>query len=178
STIVGINGYLRVTGATGTVPNFDELDAKIRQIPGVTAVRPLVEGQALASAPKSSTGVLVRGLRPEDIASQPILAKGIAKEALDQFSEDSVILGWRLLDKLGLQVGNPVTLLVPQSGENGATAAPRARTFHVVGTFNVGMSQYDGTIVLMPLDTAQSFFRTGEAVSALEVFAADPDRLE
>ncbi len=176
--IVGINGYLRVTGPTGTIANFDDLDAKIRQIPGITAVRPLVEGQALASTPKNSTGVLVRGLRADDIASQPMLAKGIAKEALDHFAEDSVILGWRLLDKLGLEVGNSVTLLVPQSGAAGSTAVPRARSFHIVGTFNVGMSQFDGTIVLMPLDTAQSFFQTGDAVSALEIFAADPDRLD
>jgi lipoprotein-releasing system permease protein len=176
--IVGINGYLRVTGATGAVTNFDDLDAKIRQIPGVTAVRPLVEGQALASAPKNSTGILVRGLRAEDIASQAMLAKGISKEALDQFAEDRVIVGWRLLDKMGLEVGNSLTLLVPQSGEAGSTAVPRARSFHIAGTFNVGMSQYDGGIVLMPLETAQSFFQTGDGVSALEIFAADPDRLD
>src|SRR5690242_16501151 len=138
SNIIGINGYLRVTGPTGTIANFDELDAKIRQIPGITAVRPLVEGQVLASTPKTSTGALVRGLRADDIAGQPLLANGIAKEALDQLSDDSVILGWRLLDKLGLQIGGNLTLLVPESGEAGSNAVPRARSFHIVGTANVG----------------------------------------
>jgi lipoprotein-releasing system permease protein len=178
SNIIGINGYLRVTGATGTIANFDDLDAKIRQISGITAVRPLVEGQVLASTPKTSTGALVRGLRAEDIASQPLLANGIAKEALDQLSDDGVILGWRLLDKLGLQVGGNLTLLVPESGDAGSNAVPRARSFHIVGTVNVGMSQYDGILVLMPLDTAQTFFRTGDGVPALEIFASDPDRLD
>jgi lipoprotein-releasing system permease protein len=177
SNIVGINGYLRVTGAAGTVTGFDDLDAKIRQISGITAVRPLVEGQALASTAKNSTGVLVRGLRADDIASQPLLAKGIAKEALDAFSDDSLILGWRLLDKLGLQIGNNLTLLVPEAAGAGSNAVPRARSFHIVGTFNVGMSQYDGNFLLMPLDTAQQFFHTGDGVSALEIFASDPDRL-
>ena len=178
SNIVGINGYLRVTGAAGTVTGFDDLTAKIRQISGITAVRPLVEGQALASAAKNSTGVLVRGLRADDIANQPLLAKGIVKEALDGFSDDSVILGWRLLDKLGLQIGNTVTLLVPEAGGESSNAVPRARSFHIVGTFNVGMSQYDGNFLLMPLDTAQQFFHTGDGVSALEIFASDPDRLD
>jgi lipoprotein-releasing system permease protein len=178
SNIIGINGYLRVTGATGTIANFDDLDAKIRQISGITAVRPLVEGQVLASTPKTSTGALVRGLRAEDIASQPLLANGIAKEALDQLSDDGVILGWRLLDKLGLQVGGNLTLLVPESGDAGSNAVPRARSFQIVGAVNVGMSQYDGILVLMPLDTAQTFFRTGDGVPALEIFASDPDRLD
>ena len=178
SNIVGINGYLRVAGAAGPIADFDALDGKIRQIPGITAVRPLVDGQALASTPRTSSGVLVRGLRAEDIASQPMLANGIAKDALGQFSDESVILGWRLLDKLGLRIGNNVTLLVPQAASGGANAVPRARSFHIVGTFNVGMSQYDGNFLLMPLDTAQQFFQIGDGVSALEIFASDPDRLE
>ena len=178
SNIIGINGYLRVTGPTGTIVDFDALDAKIRQIPGVTAVRPLVEGQVLASTAKTSTGALVRGLRTEDIASQPLLANGIAKEALDQLADDNIVLGWRLLDKLGLQVGGNLTLLVPESGDAGSNAVPRARSFHIVGTVNVGMSQYDSILVLMPLDTAQTFFRTGDGVPALEIFVTDPDHLD
>ena len=176
--IIGINGYLRVASASGGIANFDELDAKIRQIPGITAVRPLVEGQVLASTPKTSTGALVRGLRAEDIASQSMLAKGIAKQSLDEFTDDSVIVGWRLLDKLGLQLGNTVTLLVPEAGGAGSNAVPRTRSFRIVGAFNVGMSQYDGNFLLMPLDTARQFFQTGDGVPALEIFASDPDRLD
>jgi len=177
SNIVGINGYLRVSSATGQLTGFDDLVQKIRQIPGITGARPLVEGQALASTPKMSTGVLVRGLRAEDIASQPMLAKGIAREALDQFSDDSAILGWRLLDKLGLHVGDSVSLLVPEHDAASPNAIPRAKSFRIAGTFDVGMSQYDGYFILMPLDAAQRFFGTGEGVSALEIFASDPDQL-
>jgi lipoprotein-releasing system permease protein len=177
SNIVGINGYLRVSSAAGPLTGFDDLVRRIRQVPGITGVRPLVEGQALASTPKTSTGVLVRGLRAEDIASQPMLAKGIARETLDQFSDDSAVLGWRLLDKLGLHVGDSVSLLVPEHDAASPNAIPRARSFRIAGTFDVGMSQYDGYFVLMPLDAAQRFFGTGEGVSGLEIFASDPDQL-
>jgi lipoprotein-releasing system permease protein len=70
--IIGINGHLGIVSSTGPIANFDELDAKIRQIPGVVAVRPLVEGTVLASTPRTSNGALVRGMRAEDIASQPL----------------------------------------------------------------------------------------------------------
>jgi len=175
--IVGINGYLRVNGPEASLTSFDDLAARIRRIPGVTGVRPLVEGQALAATSKISTGVLVRGLRAEDIASQAMLAKGIAGEVLDQFSDDGAIVGWRLLGKLGLQVGGTLSLLVPNTDATAANAAPRVKSFHIVGTFDVGMSQYDGYFILMPLDAAQRFFGTGEGVSGLEIFAGDPDQL-
>src|SRR5579872_854911 len=177
--IIGVDGHLIVHAAGGAVLNgFDELDAKIRQVPGVVAVRPLVEGKVLAQAPRFSTGVSVRGLRLEDIASQPLLANGIGREALDQFSDDAVILGWRLLQSLGLQVGDSVRLVSPNGTATAFGSVPRIKDYRVDGAFNVGMAQYDGTLVLMPLSAAQLFFRTGQGVSALEVFASDPDHLE
>src|SRR5579885_1500720 len=105
SNIIGVDGHLTVRAAAGAVlTGFDELDTKIRQVSGVVGVRPLVEGQVFAQTPRGSTGVSVRGLRIEDIASQALLAKGIATQTLDQFSDDNVILGWRLLQSLGARI--------------------------------------------------------------------------
>ena len=179
SNIIGVDGHLTVHAAGGAVlTGFDDLDAKIRQVPGVVAVRPLVEGKVLATAPRASTGVSVRGLRAEDIASQRLLANGIGLPALDQFSDDSVIVGWRLLQSLGLQVGDSVTLVSPNGTVTAFGSVPRIKAYRVVGVLNVGMAQYDSSLVLMPLAAAQLFFRTGQGVSALEVFASDPDHLE
>ncbi|HKX09046.1 MAG TPA: lipoprotein-releasing ABC transporter permease subunit [Stellaceae bacterium] len=179
SNIIGVDGHLTVHAAGGAVlTGFEDLDAKIRQVPGVVAVRPLVEGKVLATAPRASTGVSVRGLRAEDIASQPLLANGIGQPALDQFSDDSVIVGWRLLQSLGLRVGDSVTLVSPNGTVTAFGSVPRIKAYRVVGMLNVGMAQYDSSLVLMPLAAAQLFFRTGQGVSALEVFASDPDHLE
>ncbi len=179
SNIIGVDGHLTVHAAGGVVlTGFDELDAKIRQVPGVVAVRPLVEGKVLATAPRASTGVSVRGLRAEDVASQPLLANGLGKSALDQFSDDTVIVGWRLMQSLGLQVGDSVTLVSPNGTVTAFGSVPRIKAYRVVGMLNVGMAQYDSSLVLMPLTAAQLFFRTGQGVSALEVFASDPDHLQ
>jgi lipoprotein-releasing system permease protein len=176
--IIGINGHLTVRGPGETIGGFDDLDAKIRQVPGVVAVRPLVEGQVLASTDRGATGVLVRGLRSEDIASQPLLAEGIAGEALDQFSDESVILGWRLLAGLGLRIGDSLTLVAPSGNLSTLNSVPHIESYRIVGTFRVNMAQYDGNLILMPLETAQRFFHTGGDVSALEIFADNPDHLD
>src|SRR5215470_313466 len=168
SNIIGVDGHLTVHAAGGAVLNgFDELEARIRQLPGVISVRPLVEGKVLAQAPRASTGVSVHGLRAEDIARQPLLANSIGKEALDQFSDDAVILGWRLLQSLGLGPGDSVTLVSPNGTATAFGNVPRVKSYRVVGAFNVGMAQYDSALVLMPLASAQLYFRTGQGVSAL-----------
>jgi lipoprotein-releasing system permease protein len=178
SNIIGINGHLTVRGSGATIGGFDDLDAKIREVPGVVGVRPLVEGQALASTDRGSTGVLVRGLRADDIAAQPLLASGTTGLALDEFSDDTVILGWRLLANLGLRVGDGVTLAAPSGSMSGLNSAPRIESYRIVGTLNIGMPQYDSNLILMPLSAAQRFFQTGDDVSALEIYSGDPDHLD
>jgi lipoprotein-releasing system permease protein len=176
--ILGIEGHLGVYAPGGTLDNFGSLDQQIREIPDVVAVRPQVEGQVLASTPKISAGVLVRGIRAEDIATQPMLARGIDSDALPQFSGDSVIVGDRLAARLGLQVGDQITLLSPNGNATAFGTMPRIKSYKIAGVFDLGMIQYDNNMILMPLPAAQLFFNTGEGVTSLEVFARDPDHLD
>jgi lipoprotein-releasing system permease protein len=175
--IIGINGHLGIVAAGGPIGNFDALDAKIRQVPGVVAVRPIVEGTVLASTPQTSSGALVRGMRVEDIESQPLLARGVDKSALADFGDDSVILGVRLAFRFGLRAGDSITLLSPNGNATAFGTVPRIKSYRVAGTFDVGMFEYDNNYILMPLSAAQLFFKTGEGVSSLEIFATDPDHL-
>jgi lipoprotein-releasing system permease protein len=66
--ILGLNGHLGVYGAAATMPDFDAVAAKVRAVPGVTEVTPLVEGQVMATSPAAASGALVRGIRPDDLA--------------------------------------------------------------------------------------------------------------
>ena len=93
------------------------------------------------------------------------------------FSDDGVAVGDRLARRLGLAVGSPITLLSPEGTATAFGTMPRVKTYHVVALFNVGMYEYDNSFIYAPLDAAQLFFRLPEAVSSLEVFTADPDRV-
>src|SRR6202011_2785672 len=93
------------------------------------------------------------------------------------FSDDGVAVGDRLARRLGLAVGSPVTLLSPEGAATAFGTLPRIKTYHVAALFNVGMYEYDNSFIYVPLDAAQLFFRLPDAVTSLEVFLADPDRV-
>jgi ABC-type lipoprotein release transport system permease subunit len=42
------------------------------------------------------------------------------------------------------------------------------RSFEVVAVFDIGMSEYDSSVVYMPLDDAQEYFMSEGAVTAIE----------
>jgi len=46
----------------------------------------------------------------------------------------------------------------------------------LAGTFDIGMYEYDNSIIFMPLPRRSSSFKLPDAVSSLEIFVDDPDK--
>jgi lipoprotein-releasing system permease protein len=147
-------------------------------IPGVTNATPIIEGQVLINVDDASYGALVRGIEHDDLQKLTAVSSTFSQDALAGYDEgDSVIIGQRLADKLGLKAGMTVTLIAPNGAVTPFGTTPRIKTYRVAGTFNVGMSEYDQTFIFMPLMEAQLFFGMEGAVGGIEVMVAAPDRV-
>jgi len=178
SRILGLNGHAIVQSTYGPLTNYDAVAAKIRAVPGVTGVTPTVDGQVMASANGLNGGVLVRGLRRDDLARLTIVSKSLSEGALKHFQGgDAVIIGSRLADKLRIFIGQQITLIAPRGNVTPFGTTPRVKSYTVVGTFRIGMSEYDQSFVFMPLEEAQLYFNMDNRVSGLEVMVTDPDKV-
>lgn len=177
SRILGINGHLGVYGAGPVLTDFDPLADAIRKLPGVTRVIPTVEGQVMASAGGGAAGAIVRGVRPDDLLAREIITKDLVGSAQDFRDGDSVLIGHRLAEKLGLGVGDTITLISPKGNATAFGTVPRLRGYRIAGTFKVGMFEYDSSFIFMPLDAAQTYFKLPDAVTQIEVFTTNPDRV-
>ena len=175
--ILGLNGHVIVQSLSGNMANFDAVAARVRNVPGVARVAPIIDGQVMASAGGLTSGVLVRGMRRADLKAETAVSKTLSDGALARFEGgDSVILGSRLADKLRIVPGMTVTLIAPQGNVTPFGVTPRVKTYTVAGTFNIGMSEYDQTFVFMPLAQAQLYFNIDGRVNGLEVMLNDPDQ--
>src|SRR5213082_2577826 len=65
--ILGLNGHLVVQPLESPLTDWEEVSDRISRVPGIRLAAPIVEGQALASSPFNSAGVLVRGIRSADL---------------------------------------------------------------------------------------------------------------
>ncbi|MEQ9641798.1 MAG: lipoprotein-releasing ABC transporter permease subunit [Alphaproteobacteria bacterium] len=174
--ILGLNGHVVVQGIAGPLSDFDTVAGKLRAVAGVAVARPLVEGQVMATANGAASGALVRGTRPADLKARAIIADNIKSGSLDDFEgRHAVLIGTRLAAKMGLQVGDAITLISPQTTTTAFGSVPRGKAYQVVGTFEVGMYEYDSSYIFMPLAAAQTYFRLGDAVSGVELEIDDPD---
>ena len=176
ASILGFNGHVTVQAAAGPLPNFDQIAAKLRTVPGVTRAAPIVDGQVMASQNGYNSGVYVRGMRPADLAGLPAVAASLTHGALKDFGgEDTVVIGEGLAQKLGIRRGGSITLIAPKGNVTAFGTTPRIKTYLVAGVFKIGNSAYDSAFVFMPLDEAQLFFNTGDGVTGIEVMVQKPD---
>src|SRR5260370_34930711 len=117
---------------------------------------------------------MVRGMRESDLKSEGLLASNVAPEALKQFADDKVLVGSKLALSLGLHPGDSLTLLSPNGQATAFGNVPRVKAYQVAGTFEIGMYQYDSSILFMPIPAAPLFFQKPEAGDSLAVFVRDP----
>lgn len=176
--ILGLNGHLTIqSDSAPIIRDFQFVTDTISQMPGVVMANPMIEGQVMATADRGASGVMVRGVRPEDLMKESAIAKGIREGNIRDFEgDDAAVIGHRLARKLGLRVGDDITLISPQTNATPFGSVPRLVRYRVVAIFDVGMFEYDSAFVYLPFSAAQTYFRLQNAASGVEVRLADPDQ--
>jgi lipoprotein-releasing system permease protein len=183
--ILGFNGHAYVGGPVLDNPvNRDAVLARIRKIPGVATATPLVQSYALALGPNGqATGSVVRGVAPTDLRRIKLISDNIKEGTLfgfgqGEFGGNRILVGDRLAATLGVQIGDPVSLISPTGETTAFGSNPRRKTYTVGGIFSVGMSEYDGIYVYMPLNQAQLFFGRDQGVDEIEIMLDNPDQID
>ncbi|MFC3713881.1 lipoprotein-releasing ABC transporter permease subunit [Sphingoaurantiacus capsulatus] len=177
--ILGLNGHAVVQGYSGRLPDWQPLRAEIAKTPGVTGTTPLIEQPLMASYRNRVEGVLLRGMTVADIRETSVIADNVRRGSLDGLvpGENNIAIGSRLADSLGATVGDSVSLISPEGQVTPFGTTPRIVAFRIVATFEVGIFDYDKAFVVMPMETAQTFLRLGDAVGMIEIETSDPDRI-
>jgi len=169
SRILGINGHINVYGQTRVIGDYNPLADQLSKVEGVVTVTPMIEGQIMATGKGASSGAMVRGLSTEDFKKRKLLSDSIQSGSLKLFETgDGVVIGSRLAQKLGLWVGDKITLISPKGNVTAFGTVPRMRAYTVAATFDIGMYEYDSSFIFMPLQSAQNYFRVS-GVNYLEV---------
>lgn len=176
--ILGINGHISIV-ASPEFPfnNYKKAVDDLQGIDGIQLVIPMIEKQLLVSATRGAEGAMVRGIRGEDILKKKVMRDGFAHVDLDAYEGDVVVIGEKLAHKLGVYVDDEITLISPNGKVTAFGSVPRIKSYKVIGTFNMGMYEYDANFIFMPLEAAQKYFGLKNAASVIDVSLQDENRL-
>ncbi len=178
--ILGLNGHIIVQPVDTPLEDYAAVSERLSAIAGVRLVLPLIEGQALVSGNVGAgSGALVRGLRPDDMGKLTSVSGNIREGSLDGFNAgEGVLIGFRMAQNLGLIVGDQITLVSPEGDVTPFGTTPRVKSYPIAGIFEMGMSEYDASIVFLPFEQAQLYFNSEGRAQLIEVFIDDPDNVD
>jgi lipoprotein-releasing system permease protein len=145
-------------------PLIDE----IGKIEGVTATSPFLTGKASFKFKTNSSNAELKGVIPSQENNISFIEADMVKGNFQEleFSRNTVVIGLKLADKLGVNLGDSVEISFPNANP---------LSLRVAGIFFTG-SPLDESLTYTSLDTAQRFYDVSDVVNGISVKLNDFNR--
>lgn len=174
--ILGATSHVMVSDLGGRgLEGYEGMAEKIRGIPGVVSVSPVVYNTVLITGIGESSGALVKGIdfereRPGSDWLQRLEAGQIPQAG---GTRDGLLLGRELALRIGVQVGDVVDIITASSTLSPLGLMPKRKRFEVTGLFNTGLYEFDSSTALVAIGVAQKLFGLEGRASYIQVKLQD-----
>ncbi|RMH45408.1 MAG: lipoprotein-releasing ABC transporter permease subunit [Gammaproteobacteria bacterium] len=173
--ILGMTPHVMIGERRGVMTDWQSVASLVAQSPQVVATAPYIQTQGVLRAGGDNVFVFVQGVLPEREAQVSIVGKHMLEGKLSDLHAGGwqIILGRDLARRLGVYVGDKVTLLVVEGTTVSPTGIiPRFRKFTVAGIFEV-RAEMDASLAIIHIADGQKLLRTGDGVHGVRLKLAD-----
>ncbi|GIL38600.1 lipoprotein-releasing ABC transporter permease subunit [Roseiterribacter gracilis] len=175
SRLLGTEPHIVVSAQQRGLTDWPDVLKRLQALPGVVDVQPVTEGFGLLQANGRTSGGIVRGVRNEDFLRSPMAQKINAGDPTKfDADEDGIVIGFRLAKAFGLRPGDQLQFTSPTTSATPFGSVPKQKSFKVAATFDLGVYEFDSSLILIPMEIAQALFGVGQGVTALELRVTKP----
>ncbi|WP_458527353.1 lipoprotein-releasing ABC transporter permease subunit [Onishia taeanensis] len=169
SRVLGMVPHTRIEAPSG-MTDWQPLAERLTQRERVIGAAPYVQQQGMFSIGGRNEGAMVNGIAPQAEAKVSIIDDHMVQGSLDDLKAGDwkVVLGELLARRLGVGVGDRVTLLVPEASITPGGVFPRLKRFTVSGIFSVG-ADLDASLAYAHIADMQTLARMGDDVGGLRL---------
>ncbi len=156
SRILGMVPHATVVGVK-PIDDWQPVAAAALKNPEVTAAVPFTEMDGMLSYKGAMQPIQISGVDPAQEGKVSIVAQHIVQGKLEDLKpgEFGVVIGEITARRFRLNVGDKLTLIVPEVSSDPGGITPRMQRLNVVGVFKVG-AELDGSMALIHMaDAAQ-----------------------
>lgn len=154
--------------------NWPKLVQIAERTSGVVAAAPMTQVQGMLTANGQVSGAMITGIEPARERRVSILHDFMVKGSMDTLRDGDfgIVLGQQLANTLGVSVGDPITLVLPEATISAAGVIPRFKRFTVTGIFKVG-AEVDGMLAYVHYADAGKLLRIGSKVQGVRLKVDD-----
>jgi lipoprotein-releasing system permease protein len=147
---------------------------RVEKIPGVVSASPLLQLNAMLVNGRDAQATLLFGVDPARESKATALSHFLAASAIERLQNDAdtIALGQGLAHKLGVKVGDRITVIVPDRDAGTGNVRPHIARFTLAGLIASG-TELDESLALLRLDAAQTLSGDNSNAIALRVSVND-----
>ncbi|CAN5234460.1 lipoprotein-releasing ABC transporter permease subunit [soil metagenome] len=164
-----------VRSYTGTITDWQALEKRLENVPGVIKAAPFALGQGMLAHAGQVRPIASMGILPDQEASVSELPKKMVMGTLSNLKPGhfGMIVGRELAEGLGLVIGDKVTLVTPEATLTPIGLIPRFKPFTIVGVFHVGSGFGFDNLAYIHLQDAQKLLKLNNAVTGIRLKVND-----
>ncbi|QTP63388.1 lipoprotein-releasing ABC transporter permease subunit [Wolbachia endosymbiont of Ceratosolen solmsi] len=175
--ILGIDGHINVYFDRNINSDYYAVSKSIERIPGILKATPMTNDQVIIVANGKIAGSVVRGVSTKDLLDSTAVTNNVIIGDVKKFDE-GIIIGARLAEALNVDYGDEITFISSEEFDALLGEMPRMKKYKVIAIFDMGMFEYDNTLIYMPLKSAQAFFNYKNSIKNIEVLVDDVTRAD
>lgn len=169
--ILSMTAHATVLELDGKLRDWQKVEQELEGNTEIQGSAPYVQGQGMIVHGKQVTGAMLTGIDPQLESKVSRIGNHLQEGSLDILKpgEFGILLGGDLANYLNVDIGEKITVITPEATVTPAGIIPKFRRFTVVGTYAVGMPQYDRNTAAIHISDAKRLFHLGDAVTGLRL---------
>ncbi|MEE9444964.1 MAG: ABC transporter permease, partial [Cocleimonas sp.] len=166
--------HITVFDSDWNLKQWESRRKQVLEAEHVKAVAPFIEKQVMLKEGNKVRATFLQAIQPEYEKDLGTINQHLSQsDSLDKLKagEYNIILGVTLAEKLGVKVGDSITLLslspetLGVSSEQSNSSSPILKDFTIIDTFKVDMQVYDSGYAYVHLQDAIDLFETKGVVT-------------
>jgi len=162
--MLGMSAHVVVSSLYDSLSHWQPLLTTLRTYPHVTGIAPYIQGQGMVTYKDNVYGAILQGIDPNYEKSISKVQDKMISGSFESLKsgEFGIIIGSELAQSLSVDLGDKVTIVVPQASVTPVGVLPRMKRMTVTGIFTIGMHEYDSGFIMLHIDDAAKLLRIPE----------------
>lgn len=170
--VIGTRPHISLYPKNG---EFQSMNFNIKLNEKIKSVSPVVSGEGIVSFNKKNNGVLIKGVEDDYFLQRKMLKKSIIE---GEFKENFAVVGIELAKKMGIQIGDKISIFSSKTRQTIFGAVPVHKEFVVSGFFGVNMYFYDSSSVYLHIHNARGLFLENGVANVVEIELENPQMVD
>lgn len=176
--IIGAQAHI-IIYANISGERYTYLERKLLENKNISAVAPVIYGQAILSYNNNSVGIILKGLDPQKEKKVNDLDKFLVQgnwHLPEGEKLPPVVMGKELAYNIGVTIKDEIILISPQTALTTIGIVPRMKKFKVSGMLKTGYYEFDNTVAYTSIKDAADFLNLKGNITAVEIKLFDIDK--